>query len=294
MTKATQSQRGSALPLILGIVLLAGAGVAGWMYFKKQNPEGAAAIEQAAEEPSKIPQQIEASENAASLVDDPTVPAPDTNAAAPPAMPGDAGSATAPVVTEAAAPGQIDLQAAMAPRTVGQANAPIKIIEYASLTCSHCAHFQNDVYPELKTKYIDTGKVFFEFREFPLNDPALKASIAARCLPVDKYEGFVSLLFKTQDHWAGGIDYMPALKQNAKLAGMSDETFEACQNSPELKNFMAEQMKTAQDKWKLSSTPTFVINDGAETISGAVPLEEFERVFRKVSGDAVGAPAAVQ
>ena len=199
--------------------------------------------------------------------------------------------------TEESATGEkvkIDTAAFTAPRTVGDANAPIKIIEYASLTCSHCAHFHNDVYPELKSKYIDTGKVQFEFREFPLNDPALKATLTARCLPADKYESFVSLLFKTQDHWAGELDYMKSLAQNAKLAGMSDETFEACHSQGDLKLKVADVMQQAQDKYKVASTPTFIINDGAETIAGAKDLAEFERVFRKVTNDAVGATPAVE
>ncbi len=189
---------------------------------------------------------------------------------------------------------KIDLEKAFSPRALGKPDAPIKIVEYASLTCSHCAHFHNDVLPELKTKYIDTGKVYLEFREFPLNDPALKATLTARCLPEDKYEGFVNLLFKTQDHWAGGLDYMNSLRQNAKLAGMSDATFDACQAEPQMKLKVADSMKAAQEKWKISATPTFVINDGAVIISGAQPMAEFERVFRKVSGDAVGEAPKVE
>lgn len=200
------------------------------------------------------------------------------------------GTASAPVAEAVA----IDVEKVFAPRAIGQPDAPVKIIEYASMTCNHCAHFHNDVLPDLKSKYIDTGKVYFEFREFPLNDPALKASLTARCLPEDKYEGFVSLLFKTQDHWAGGLDYMAALRQNAKLAGMSDATFDACHAENQLKTRMAEEMQAAQDRWNISATPTFIINDGAEIVSGARPLSEFERVFRKVSGDAVGQVPAVE
>lgn len=207
------------------------------------------------------------------------------------------GTEDASVAASDAAPAEtvaLDVEKIFAPRAIGKPDAPIKIVEYASLTCSHCAHFHNDVLPELKSKYIDTGKVYFEFREFPLNDPALKGALTARCLPEDKYEGFVTLLFKTQEHWAGGLDYVAALKQNAKLAGMSDATFEACQNNAELKDRMAKAMQEGQDKWKINATPTFVINDGAEVISGAQPLAEFERVFRKVSGDAVGEAPAVE
>ncbi|PZO85105.1 MAG: hypothetical protein DI626_07665 [Micavibrio aeruginosavorus] len=87
---------------------------------------------------------------------------------------------------------------------------------------------------------------------------------------------------------------MEILKQNAKLAGMSDATFEACQEEPNLKLKVAESMQVAKEKWKIAATPTFIINDGAEIIQGAQPLAEFERVFRKVTNDAVGAVPAVE
>lgn len=195
---------------------------------------------------------------------------------------------------ESATPLSLDIESMMAPRTLGKPDAPIKIVEYASLTCGHCAHFHTNILPELKEKYIDTGKVFFEFREFPLNDPALKATITARCLPAERYEAFISLLFKSQDQWASSADFMGVLRQNAKLAGLSDARFDACQNSQELKAKIADVMQQAQNQWKVESTPTFVINDGAETLSGAQPVAEFERVFRKLTNDEIGAAPQVQ
>lgn len=210
---------------------------------------------------------------------------------------GIAGDVPPPVETtdgNAASTAALDVDAFMEPRTIGNPDAPVKIIEYASLTCGHCANFHNDVFPALKTKYIDTGKVFMEFREFPLNDPALKATITARCLPADKYESFVSLLFKTQDKWAGDVGYINKLRQNAKLAGLSDAQFDACHEAPALKMKLAEQMQAAQDKYKISATPTFIINDGAEVISGAQPIENFERAFRAVSNNEVGEAPAVE
>ena len=209
----------------------------------------------------------------------------------------ESGNAVPSTVEENAPAGEtvvIDVDQAFAARTVGSADAPIKIIEYASLTCSHCAHFHNDIYPQLKAKYIDTGKVQFEFREFPLNDPALKGALTARCLPADKYESFVGLLFKTQEQWAGGLDYMASLKQNAKLAGMSDDTFESCHAQGNLKLKLADAMQVGKEKWNISSTPTFIINDGAEIVSGAQTLAEFERIFRKLTNDAVGATPTVE
>ncbi len=282
MTNRHDTVRGSALPVILLVLSAAAIALAGWLYVSKLAPKDALPETVATTEgtPAEAPDSIMAPE----IVEDFPVEAPTAETATAPA--------TETTVDQGAA--TVDVKKAMSIRAIGNPNAPIKIIEYASLTCSHCAHFHNDTLPELKTKYIDTGKVYLEFREFPLNDPALKATITARCLPEDKYEGFISLLFKTQDQWAAGIDYMQSLRQNAKLAGLSDASFDACQNSPELKTAVAGAMQEAQDKWKLSATPTFIINDGAETISGAQPLAEFERIFRKVSGDAVGEAPKVE
>lgn len=295
MSHRMTRQNGNAMPLILGILLIAAIGVTGWLYLKSKTPDQMASqtVEDALDEnvpamdATTAPQAQDETlpEDKPPMVDDAMETTPDASP--------EVTDTTTPA-TSASQPVTIDVEKAMSTRSVGDANAPIKIIEYASLTCSHCAHFHNDIYPELKAKYIDTGKVYFEFREFPLNDPALKATLTARCLPAEKYEGFVSLLFKTQDHWASGLNYIAALKQNAKLAGMSDETFDACHDSSALKLAVADVMQKGQDQWKISATPTFIINNGAETISGAVPLTEFERVFRKVSGDAIGEAPAVE
>jgi protein-disulfide isomerase len=284
-----KSIAGNGLLVGLMIVAIIGAAVVGLVLYNKKGPmdslPDAAAITTDAAPAEQPATNTDGEAVPFTAEETPATTTEDTAAATPTT------TESAPVSAEAVA---LDVDKIFAPRIIGSADAPIKIVEYASLTCSHCAHFHNDVLPELKTKYIDTGKVQLEFREFPLNDPALKGALAARCLPEDKYESFVTLLFKTQENWAGGLDYTAALKQNAKLAGMSDATFEACLSNPELKDRMAKLMQEGQDKWKINATPTFVINDGAEIISGAQPLAEFERVFRKVSGDAVGEAPAVE
>lgn len=186
--------------------------------------------------------------------------------------------------TATASGSAFDLQAALAPRGIGNPNAPIKIVEYASLTCNHCAHFHNDVLPELKSKYIDTGKVYLEFQEFPLNAPALDASLLARCLPAERYDSFTGLLFKTQEDWTTRPDYITALKQNAKLAGLSEQGIDDCLKSNDLRMAIGQNIQKASETHKIASTPTFVINDGAEIIRGAMPVAEFEKVFTKLSG----------
>lgn len=182
------------------------------------------------------------------------------------------------------APFTLDMEKAMAPRGIGNPNAPVHIIEFASLTCSHCAHFHMDVLPDVKEKLINTGDVYLEFQEFPLNAPALDAALLARCLPADRYESFVGLLFKTQEDWTTRPDYITVLKQNAKLAGLSEEGAETCLKSNELRQAIGSRIQAASEKWKISSTPTFVFNDGADFIRGGMPVEEFERVTAKITG----------
>lgn len=176
-----------------------------------------------------------------------------------------------------------DVEKAMAARGLGDPNAPIKLQEYFSLTCSHCANFHNITLPHLRG-YIDRGEVYIEFHEFPLNAPALRASMVARCLPENKYYGYITLLFKTQDSWITNPDYLTPLRQNAKLAGMSDEEFDACLANNELQQAIAQSLQDASTRWQIESTPTFVVNNGQQTIKGAQPAYEFERVFREVSG----------
>lgn len=259
MAETSQSKKTLALvAALLGVVLLLGLAYGSGIFGKKD----AAPAQTAAADPH------DHSTDALPPVLD-SVPAAETNA---------------PVT-----PGNVDLTAIKAPRIVGSADAPVKIVEYASLTCSHCAHFHKDTYPELKTKYIDTGIVSIEFREFPLNASALDAAVIARCLPADRYESYTSLLFKTQDDWTVKPDYIVSLKQNAKLAGLSEEQADACLADVRIKQFIAQGVKDATAKWKIESTPTFIINDGKEKIGGAMPLYEFERVFRVVTDGKVGA-----
>lgn len=184
---------------------------------------------------------------------------------------------------ESAAPVEIDVEKAMAVRAIGNPSAPIRITEYASLSCHHCADFNQKILPTLKEKYIESGQVYFVFEEFPLNAPALDGALLARCLPAERYESFTGLLFKTQEDWSTRPDYLTVLKQNAKLAGLSDQAAEACLTNIELRQAVGKRLQEASAKWQINATPTFVINDGEEVLRGTVPLEEFERI---ITGDA--------
>lgn len=142
---------------------------------------------------------------------------------------------------------------------IGRADAPVQIIEFASLTCSHCAAFHTQTLDALRVAAVDTGKARIEFRPFPLNKPALDATKILNCLPEAQFYPFMTVLFETQDHWAFSNDYLASLKQNAKLAGMSDSAFDACLNDKAAETKLLEQIQADAEKYKLESTPTFVI-----------------------------------
>src|SRR5438477_4608159 len=121
-------------------------------------------------------------------------------------------------------------------RILGKPDAPVTIIEYASLTCPHCAAFEKEVLPQLKSEWIDTGKVKLVFRDFPLDASALKAAIVARCAPPERFYGFIGVLFAQQASWAAGADPIPGITRIAKLGGMSEDQVRACLKDDALQN----------------------------------------------------------
>lgn len=176
----------------------------------------------------------------------------------------------------------IDMNNALAERSLGDKDAPVKIIEYASMTCPHCARFSNDVFAQLKSTLIDTGKVYFIYRDYPLDTTALKAAMMARCADRSKYFDLVEVIFKNQEHWIKSNDPVAGLKQLGALAGMDEATINSCMNNAELQNELLRRMQEGSNKYKVNATPTFVFNDGAEFISGDQSLEDFQKVIDKL------------
>jgi protein-disulfide isomerase len=162
-------------------------------------------------------------------------------------------------------------------RILGNPDAPITIIEYASLTCPHCAHFTNEVLPELKKKWIDTGKAKLVLREFPLDEPALRAAMIARCAPPDRFYAYVDALFATQDKWVMAKDYREALARIVKLGGMSQDEFDNCLKNTNLENKILEERLAASKELDVNSTPTFFIN--GTKFTGAPSVEEFDKAL---------------
>jgi protein-disulfide isomerase len=158
---------------------------------------------------------------------------------------------------------------------IGSAKAPVTITEYASMSCPHCAAFGENVFPMLRSKYIDTGKVRFVFREIPLDIKAAAASMLARCIAKDnseKYFGAVEVLFKQQERLMDQT--MDTLKFLGKLNGMTEAEVETCEKDQALLDKLAADQKYAFDILKVDSTPTFFIN--GERVKGAMSFEELE------------------
>ena len=163
---------------------------------------------------------------------------------------------------------------------LGSPDAKVTIVEYASLTCSHCATFHSHVFPGLKTKYIDTGKVYFVLREFPFDPRAAAAFMLARCAPEGQYFPFVSMLFKQQQSWAVAQDARAALLQLSKMAGFSQESFEACLTNQKLLDDVNATMQRGATEFGINSTPTFIIN--GKKYAGDMSVENMSAVIDKL------------
>lgn len=177
---------------------------------------------------------------------------------------------------------EIDLDQALAERTLGAADAPVTMVEYSSFTCPHCAHFHIDTLPKIKETFVDTGKVRLIFRDFPLDRFALSASMLARCANPDRYFSFVGVLFREQSTWIDPDHPVEALRKIARRGGLSDERFDACMENQALQDGILQLRLEANKRYEVDVTPSFVFNDGAEKLAGAHPFENFARVINSL------------
>ncbi len=166
---------------------------------------------------------------------------------------------------------------ALGEMALGADDAPITVIEYASMTCPHCAAFHAETYKALKKKYIDTGKVRFVFREFPLDRLAFAASKLARCAGEDGFFAMIDVLFQQQRNWARTKDPTGALARIGRLAGIDQAGFEACLDDEAISKVVLENRQTGDNKHKVASTPSFVVN--GEMIAGGRTIENFDTIF---------------
>jgi protein-disulfide isomerase len=164
-------------------------------------------------------------------------------------------------------------------RAIGKADAKAQVNEWFSATCTHCAAFSQETFPEVKAKLIDTGKVFYIFHDFPLDQVALTAEMVARALPPERYEPFISALFASQDRWAfaQGVNSTDELWKLAALAGMARATFDATVGDTTLRDAILARQKADAARWGIDSTPTFVIN--GEKHAGEMSYDAFVKLI---------------
>ena len=224
--------------LIGSTAAVVAAGLAAWQFL----PSGAPAPSPAPPSPAPAP---------ASTTAAPAQPAPPS----PPALPAD------------------DLR--LSERAVGRANAPVRVIEYFSLTCSHCADFHRNTYPRVKAELLETGRARLIFRDFPLDQIALRVHAIARSFPAQGYEPFISALFASQDRWAHarGVDHKAEIGRLAALAGMPPAVFDAAWADDALARAILESSQRGEREHNVRSTPTFVF--GSRVVGGNLGFDRF-------------------
>ena len=158
--------------------------------------------------------------------------------------------------------------------------AGVPVIEYGSLTCPHCAHFAKEIYPGLKTAFVDTGKVRFIFREYSRNNLDVAAFMLARCVGDDKALATIDLLFAEQEKWAFVDKPLDGLTGALRPTGMTRDKIEACLKDQKKADAFAQIVKTADDTVKVSGTPTFVI-DG-KVYGGALSIDDFTAILKPI------------
>lgn len=189
---------------------------------------------------------------------------------------------TTATVVEAREPeGSVDAAELMAADSLpemqlGPDDAPVTVVEYASATCGHCANFHNRTWPAIKEKYVDTGKVRFVFREFPLDPLSTGAFMLARCAD-DNYFPMIDVLFKQQTTWARAEKPSAELYRIAQLAGFTQESFEACLTNDDLMNDVIGVQRRASEEFEVRSTPTFFVN--GDKFTGDMPVDVFSAII---------------
>ena len=173
------------------------------------------------------------------------------------------------------------LDASLQELSIGDDKAPVTIIEYSSMTCSHCADFHTNTYPTLKKNHIEKGEVRFIFREFPLDKLSMATSMLARCVDSSISLAFIDILFQNRNKWYSD-NALAELKNLSKQAGLSSEDFDQCLNDQELLDQLILQKENAIKEFQINSTPSFIIN--GNVISGNKPYSYFKSEIEKILG----------
>lgn len=166
--------------------------------------------------------------------------------------------------------------------TSGDPKAPVTVVEYASLTCPHCAAFHNGIFPEVKTKLIDTGKVFFVQRPFPRDPIDTRGWLLTQCIGEERAKPLLDLMFSSQDVWLNSNNPMENLYAMLSNTGMSKGEVDACFDNEEARSWLQAKAGDAETKYGVDSTPTFFVN--GIKVEGIMRIADFERMLSESEG----------
>ena len=185
-----------------------------------------------------------------------------------------------PPVAAASAPNKAALESVQpGDHVLGDPKAPITVIEYASLTCSHCAHFHTQVLPEIKKKWIDTGKMKLVYRDFPLDQVAAKAAQIAECAGNDRYFGVLDIIFRGQPQWATGADPIAELAKPLRIAGLGEAEIKSCLANDAMLNAVLNDYRSGETLG-VNATPTLFI--GGQLYRGSRSVEDIDAALVKL------------
>lgn len=173
-----------------------------------------------------------------------------------------------------------DLKLSDADFAIGPADAKVTIVEYASLTCPHCAEFHTKVLPDIKKEFVETGKVRYVYRDFPLDRLALAAAMTARCAGRENFFGFIDTFYAAQGQWSRAGNPVKALGNLARLGGMSQNAFDSCLQNAEVQNAILKQRLEAANEFKINATPTVFVN--GDRYSGGMTLDEMRTLLNRL------------
>ena len=179
----------------------------------------------------------------------------------------------------------VSTEEAMTELVLGEPNAPVEVIEYASLSCPACRHFHENVFPSLKADFIDTGQVKFIYRDFPTNTPALAAAMISRCAGPSRHYGMLDIFFDTQDQWLRSENPLQAMGMVARMAGLGPNDVDACLKNADLMNGIQNNARIAQEEKGVRATPTVYVA-GKPSDNGmdwAILKAEIENALSKVN-----------
>lgn len=182
-----------------------------------------------------------------------------------------------PALSQDAAPSELAQAGPLGDVWLGDKDAKVTVIEYASMTCSHCASFHQNTWPAFKERYVDTGKVRFALREFPLDPLATAAFMLARCDGDSRYYPVTDMLFDKQQAWAFQQRPIDALEEMMRQAGFSKEKFEGCLKKQELFSGVNAVKSRAAERFKIDSTPTFFVN--GQRLKGGVSIDDLAKAI---------------